>query len=198
VRVVNVPVLAPKIAEGLGPVTPAPQLVGIVDGVPGLVAQVHQHLFARVHEQMIVHQPPQDRVGQVPRNVHADGAVGGPEIILAQVVRGHEGDPFRAQLADHLLHALGQRSFGAQLQIADAGRQQLLQPDFTLHAAREGAALHCSPRAEGRDRHAGRSFTMTPSGNLLKTRAKIDIQFQLLMLGWARLVDSPAEPLPGG
>ena len=118
-RVVDVAVGPPEIAEGLRPVLPPPQLERVIDRVPRLVAEVHQHFLARVLEQVIVHQLPQLRIREVPGDVDADGAVRRPEIVVAEVVARHEGDPLALELADHLFHALRERPFRAKVQIAD-------------------------------------------------------------------------------
>ena len=175
VRVVDVAVGAAEVAERLGPVAPAPQLKGVVDGVPRLVAEVHEHLFARVLEEVIVHQPPEPWAGQVPGDVDAHRAVGGPEVVIAQVVRRDEGDPLVVQLADHLLDALGERSLRTQLEIADARREQLLLADLADDRRRQqrDAARRSVPGAKCRDSHGLDSFTMSPGGNPGKTQGKI-------------------------
>ena len=130
VRVVHVAVGPPKVTEGRGPVAPPPQLVGVVEGVAGLVAQVHQHLGPRVSEQVIVDQPPQDAVGQVPGDVHADRAIAGPEVVVTQIKFREEGDAAGLELFPELLDALAQHAGRLEVQIADRGRQHLLQLDL--------------------------------------------------------------------
>ncbi len=83
--------------------------------MPRLVAQIHQDFVARVFEQVVVDHLPEDRVGQVPGDVDADGAVSGPEVIVAQVVLRGEGYPFRAQLCADLGQTFGQHILRLEL-----------------------------------------------------------------------------------
>ena len=84
--------------------------------------------------------------------------------------------PVALQLADHLLDALREDPFRTQVEIADAGREQLLLADLAHDRGREQAsrfATRSMPCLERRDPHADPSFTMRPRAILAKTRTKI-------------------------
>ena len=122
IGVVDVAVGPSKISEGLCPIFSLPELERVVDGVARLVAQIHQHFFAGVLEEVVVHELPQKRIGEVPRYVHAGRAVRGPEVIVAEVVRRDEGDALGPQLAGHFCQTFEKDILDLQREIADPCR----------------------------------------------------------------------------
>ena len=121
--------------------------------MPGFVAQIHQDFFARVLKQMVVDHLPEDRVGEVPGNVDADGAISGPEVVVTQVVLRNEGYSLCAQFRTDLRQTLGQHILRLKLKIADAGGKQLLQPDLTFDRIVGHQPNNAALRLECRERH---------------------------------------------
>ena len=121
----------------------------------GLVTQIHHHLVARILEEVIVHQLPEQGVGQVPGYVHAGGAVGGPEIVVAQVVARDESDAFGAELTGDLGQAVEERVLDFEGQVADPALQQLLETDLAGHriiGGWLGRASSCPDQCQRHDR----------------------------------------------
>ena len=133
--------------------------------MPGFVAQVHDHFLARILEEVIVDQLPKQSVGQVPGHVDAVGTVGGPEVVVAEVVSRNEADFARAQLAGDLGQAVEEHVLDLQSEVADATGKEFLQANFPHHRIVGDGPYRVSLGPDSGHRHDDPTFTMSASSH---------------------------------